>query len=294
MPPQVDKMLSGQEMSEHGLLSRLRRSAVAYRHALALLDPGYIDWRSSGKSPHHLAFVDHIPLLMDDTQNIGYCLSPLSGGNAPNLAQFINNHCVNEWQIFEEESFRLLKPYVPNGKWRLSRNYQANAPSFRPNPNGIVRKLGPEDIVVYEKRKNPGEETLQRTNLYPAITDYPSTIRDFQFMMDGLPVICYGMFTEGCLVGFCSANPIYTGVMEISWLVVSEAYRRRGIASALLTAIAQEIFYRGKVAAYYAGSAGEDLNDLLTRLGFQETKSCYRFIPLSSKDQWRTSWGKPL
>jgi predicted GNAT family acetyltransferase len=85
---------------------------------------------------------------------------------------------------------------------------------------------------------------------------------------------------------------MYTDVMEISWLIVSEEYRRRGIASGLLTAITQEIFSLGKVTAYHAGSAGKDLDSMLIRLGYQEIKSCYRFIPSSAEDQWRTTWGK--
>ena len=290
----MDKMINEQGIKESNLFSRLCLSAVDYRHALALLDPSYIEWHPGGKPRHHLTYVDDVPLLIDETQNLGYCLSEVVEGNVQELAQFINKHCFNELHIFEEKSFHQLKPYIPDGQWRLSRNYQATALCFRPKPNVMVRKLCAKDRDLFQMGEKLKEENVTSTKLYPAILDYPSTMRDFHFMMNGLPVICYGMITDGRLVGFCSANPIYTGVMEISWLVVSEENRRRGIASGLLTAITQEIFSVGKVAAYYAGSAGEDLDVVLTRLGFQEVKSCYRYIPYSSNDQWRTTWGKPL
>ena len=112
-------------------------------------------------------------------------------------------------------------------------------------------------------------------------------------MAEGLPVTCFGEFAGGELVGFCSANPICRGVAEISKVAVAEEYRRRGLASGLLTAQAQEAFARGDAVGYYAGSAGDDLDAMLVRLGFRELLSEYRFAPASSPEQWQ-AWGKPV
>jgi predicted GNAT family acetyltransferase len=61
-------------------------------------------------------------------------------------------------------------------------------------------------------------------------------------------------------------------VTEISWIVVAEDYRRRAIASSLLTAQALDVFTWGEIAAYYAGEASEHLDHMLTRLGFSEVQ----------------------
>jgi predicted GNAT family acetyltransferase len=83
-------------------------------------------------------------------------------------------------------------------------------------------------------------------------------------------------------------------VTEISWIFVSEKHRRQGLASGLLTAQVNETVARGEVVGYYAGSAGEDLDAMLRRLGFREKKETYRFIPAAARDQWRACWGRPV
>ena len=119
-----------------------------------------------------------------------------------------------------------------------------------------------------------------------------STRRDFGFMKEGLPVRCYGAFVRSELVGFCSANPICRGVQEISWIAVAPEHRRQGLAAALLTAQATEAFARGEAVGYHAGSAGDDLHAMVSKLGFRATKATYRFVPSLSEEQWRLSWGR--
>jgi predicted GNAT family acetyltransferase len=109
-----------------------------------------------------------------------------------------------------------------------------------------------------------------------------------------LPVACYGAMIDGDCVGFCSANPIYTGITEISWIAVTDGYRRRGLASGLLTAQAFDAFARGQQVAYHAGSAGADLHTMLGRLGFKEISGTYRFIPATAREQWRALWGQTI
>ena len=266
------------------LLPRLRLHPVDYRQALALLDPAYHEWRPEGPPPHKLDLVADVPLLSDKRAGICYVLDELTDISAPHVAAYVSDHSLNELHVFGRASFRLLKALVPAGQWRLSRNYQATPAHFLPRPCADVRKLLPSD-------KNLLEMGCKRS---PALAESQSTRRDFGFMASGLPVTCYGTILEGQLAGFCSANPICNGVTEISWLVVAEDYRRRGIASGLLTAQARDIFARGEVAAYYAGEATDHLDSMLVRLGFREVQGSYRFIPAAAIDQWRASWGKPV
>ena len=266
------------------LLPHLRSHPVDYRQALALLDPAYHEWRPEGPPPHKLDYAADVPLLSDERAGICYVLGKLTDISAPRVAAYVSDHPLNELYVFGQASFRLLKALVPAGQWRLSRNYQATPAHFLPQPCADVRKLLPSDRDLLETG-------CKRS---PALAESQSTRRDFGFMARGLPVTCYGAILEGQLAGFCSANPICPGVTEISWLVVAEDYRRRGIASSLLTAQVRDIFARGEVAAYYAGEATDYLDSMLGQLGFREVLGSYRFIPAAAIDQWRASWGKPV
>lgn len=263
------------------LLPHLHSHPVDYRQALALLDPAYHEWRPEGIPPHKLDYVADVPLLTDERAGICYVLKELTDFSAPHVVAYVSEHPLNELHVFGQASFRLLKALVPAGQWRLSRNYQATPEHFLPRPCADVRKLLPSDRDLLETG-------CKRS---PALAESQSTRRDFGFMAGELPVTCYGAFLEGCLVGFCSANPICLGVTEMSWLVVAEDSRRRGIASGLLTAQAHDTFAEGKMAAYYAGEATDHLDRLLVRLGFCEVQGSYRFIPATATDQWRASWG---
>ena len=251
---------------------------------MALLDPEYREWRPEGKASYRLDDVAGVPLLTVETDGICHVLGEMCDATATPVARFISGRALNEVSVFEESSFLLLRTRLTDGQWRLSRNYEAAADGFLPRPCRSVRPLGPEDEGLLESA----------CQAFPAIGGSCSTMRDFGYMVSGLPVTCYGAIVDSRLVGFCSANPAYRGVTEISWVVVAEGYRRSGIASGLLTAQTMEVFARGERAAYYAGSAGVDLDLLVTGLGFREVSGDFRFIPASSREQWRTTWGLAL
>jgi GNAT superfamily N-acetyltransferase len=266
------------------LLARLLASPADYRHALAMLDPEYHEWRPEGKPAHCLAIVGGVSVLTVESDGVAYVLGDISDASALAAAAFVSDHNLNELKVSGEASFAILRNCLTNGQWRLSRNYEATGDRFRFRPNSDVRLLKPEDKGLLEAACRAS----------PAIGGSRSTMRDFAYMIDGLPVVCYGAFADGQLVGFCSANPICRGVTEISWVVVAETHRRRGFASGLLTPPAQEAFARGDRVAYLAGSAETDLDAMLAGLGFREIKGCFRFIPAAAHDQWRTTWGRPV
>jgi GNAT superfamily N-acetyltransferase len=270
--------------TETGLLACLSAFLVDYRQALAILDPEYHEWRPEGKPKHRLDHVAGVPLLTAEPDGVCYLLGELSDASAPSVARFVSERDLNELHVFGDEPFRRLKAHLSNGQWRGSRNYEATAGGFLPRPCRDVRVLQPEDRGLLEAA----------CEVFPAIGGSRSTMRDFNYMANGLPAICCGAIVDRQLVGFCSANPICRGVTEISWIVVAEGYRRRGVASGLLTAQADQVFARGHRAAYYAGSAGADLHVMLIGLGFREAKGSFRFVPASARDQWRTAWGIPV
>jgi len=262
----------------------LQATPVNYRHELAMLDADYREWRPEGKPRHSLHMVADVPVLTAESEGIGYLLGEVCDMGAPSMARFVSDRKLNELHVPGEASFRVLRNHLTEGLWRLSRNYEAAADSFRPRPHRDVRLLTPEDKAMVESACTDCR----------ALGASRSTMRDFAYMACGLPVVCYGAFASGQLVGFCSANPICRGVAEISWIVVGEGHRRRGYASSLLTAQARDAFSRGDRIAYYAGSAAEDLNALLAGLGFREMEESFRFIPSSARDQWRATWGRPV
>lgn len=264
-----------------GLLASLSASKVDYRRPLSIVDPEYHEWRPEGKPKHRLDHIAGIPLLTDETEGVCYLLGELSEADAAAVASFVSGCDLNELNVAGEASFHMLRNRLTNGQWRLSRNYEAAADGFLPRPCYAVRLLAPDDRPSLEA-------TLKAL---PALAGSRSAMRDFDFMAAGLPVVCYGAIVDARLVGFCSSNPMYHGITEISWIAVADEYRRRGIASGLLTAQAADLFGRGNRAAYYAGSAGTDLHAMLRALAFREVKGTYRFVPTSAREQWRSSWG---
>jgi len=266
------------------LLARLLESPLDYRHALGILDPQYQEWRAEGKPEHELVFVNDVPLLMVKSDGVCLVLGEPDDAGARAIVGFLSHRDINELHLLGQTEFRALKPYLASGQWRCSRNYGVTAAAFRPRPSACVRKLGPEDRDIFERAC----ATLE------GFRESRSMARDSDLMAKGFAVSCYGAFAGENLVGFCSANPMCRGVTEISSLEVASQHRRRGMASAMLTAHAQEAFARGEAVGYHAGSAGDDLDAMLLKLGFRELKASYRFIPSSSPDQWRTIWGRPV
>jgi GNAT superfamily N-acetyltransferase len=264
------------------LLARLSASPTDHRHALAILDPEYHEWRPQGRPKHRIDDTAGVPLLIDETSKVFYVLGGLSPSDAAAVASFVSKCAMTELNVVGREAFGLLRPYLASsGQWRHSRNYEATADAFVPRLCGGIRRLGPADGALLEAAQ-------------PALAGSRSMLRDFAYMADGLPVVCYGAVVDGRLVGFRSANPICNRVYEISWVVVADGYRRRGIASGLITAHAVGALARGERVAYYAGSAGDDLDEMLRGLGFREAKGSYRFVPYSTAEQWRASWGVPV
>ncbi|UCH36482.1 MAG: GNAT family N-acetyltransferase [Armatimonadota bacterium] len=269
---------------EERLLARLRESPLDYRSALGVLDPEHLEWRDEGKPEHDLTFVADVPLLMVWTDGVCHVLAEPDEAAARAVAEFVSRLSLNELCVLGDAAFRVFRPLIANGRWRWSREYGVTAEEFRPRTSDCVRRLEPDD-------RSRLERACQRVAV---LRKSQSTKRDFDLMARGFPVVCYGAFAGEELVGFCSSNPIYRGVTEISWLAVSARHRRQGLASGLLTAQAQQAFARGDAAGYYAGSAGDHLHAMLLKLGFRELLAHYRFIPEGARDQWRADWGKPV
>ena len=264
------------------VLDRLVRSPLDYRHALGILDSEYEEWRPEGKPVHEVILFGGAPLIAFEAERGYQLLWEPSAAGIGALIRYLAGREVNVLSVLGEACYRALRPLLGEGRWTVSRNYGAMGSQFQPRPSDRVRKLGPSDRTVFE-RACAGQEALQS----------PSIRRDFHFMDQGLPVVCYGAFAGDHLVGFCSSNPISRGVTEISKLAVAQEYRRQGLASGLLTAQAQDSLARGDAVGYYAGSAGDDLNAMLVKLGFRELMSDYRSAPTSSRQRWQ-AWGRPV
>jgi ribosomal protein S18 acetylase RimI-like enzyme len=271
-----------------GLLEYLLASPLDHRLALGLLDPAYQEWRPEGRRECWVKPVGETALLTVDSLPFDYwdgdchVLGPLGAGSEAEVAAAARELGENQITVLGEEAFRALAPHLPDGAWRLSRNYGLTPASFRPRSSAQARLLEPRDSrrVARALARNPGLRAAR------------STRRDLQHMLDGRPVTCYGAFDGDALVGFCSSNPICRGVTEISWLYVSESHRRRRIASALLEAQAESAFVRGEALGYHAGSGGEDLDAMLRALGFRELLGSYRFLPATSPQRWRSEYGR--
>jgi GNAT superfamily N-acetyltransferase len=264
------------------ILEKLLRSPLGYRHAVGILDPQCEEWRPEGKSAYEIVLFTEAPLIVCRVQRAYQLLWEPAGIGIQALVRYLAGRELNVLSVLGEPCYRALRPLLGEGRWTVSRNYGVTGSQFQPRPSDHVRKLGPCDRSVFE-RACAAQEGLQA----------PSIRRDFDFMDQGLPVKCYGAFAGDRLVGFCSSNPISRGVTEISKLAVAQEHRRQGLASGLLTAQAKEAFARGDAVGYYAGSAGEDLNAMLIKLGFRELLSDYRFVPVSSPEQWQ-AWGRPV
>jgi ribosomal protein S18 acetylase RimI-like enzyme len=265
------------------LLERLLASPVEYRHALGILDPAYEEWRPEGKPAHELVFVAGVPLLVVSSEGEIRILRDPDEAAAGAIATYLSSRDYNVRDVLGEEALHRVKPHFTDGTWSYSRNYGVTGDEFRPAPSGHVRALTPDDRSNLQAACDRVER--MRANA--------STWRDFDYMAHGLPVTCYGAFAGDELAGFCSANPICRGVTEISWIVVDPAHRRKGFASGMLTAQAQQAFARGDAVGYYSGAAGDDVDAMVRKLGFCELRASYRFVPSSSPDQWR-AWGRPV
>lgn len=270
-------------MHDH-LLNHLRRFPVDYRHALGILDPRYIEWRSEGKPEYELIIAGQATLLLLKSGRVAFALGVPEDDDVPGIAQCMQDLAIDELVVVGDAGFSTLRPHLADGEWRMSRNYGVSAGEFRRTPLPCVRRLTAEDRHILERTSGETE----------VLFDYHSTRRDFEAMEQGMPVYCYGAIVDGKLVGFCSANPIGLGVTEISYVGVAETNRRQGLASALLTAQGDDAFARGDAVGYHAGSAGDDLHAMLLKLGFSEVSTTYRYVPAASDEQWRLSWGRDV
>lgn len=273
------------------LILHLRREAVGYRHLLNMLDPefqGHVD----GRQDYRLCRVGNLPFIVTTYEN------PDQGVTREQLADFLiwDESSSEAWEIVRllqeregrvsqiivlgKKAFDDLQPYLTDGAWRLSRNYELVQDHLMTHPSDLVRPLTPEDRPYVEKAIQTYEVAKSR-----------STIRDFNRMAEGYPCKCWGAFVDDDLVGYVSTNPIYTGVTEISWIFTAEPFRRRRIAAGLLTAACEEALSRGDAVGYHAGGAGDDLDRMVRSVGFEETLPTYRFIPVTSKLQWLAGWG---
>lgn len=272
----------GDVSREHGVLrDALLRRPLDYRHALGILDPEYQEWRPEGKSAHDLVFVAAVPLLMVNREGAIQVLRDPDDAAAGAIAAYVSGRNYDVLEVRGEAALRRVKPHFTDGVWCCSRNYGVTAQESRPPPSGHVRALTLGDRSNLQAACDRVEE----------MRGYVSTWRDFDYMAQGYPVTCYGAFAADELVGFCSANPICRGVTEISWIVVDPAHRRKGFASGMLTAQAQQAFARGDAVGYYSGRAGDDVDAMVRKLGFHELLPSYRFVPSSSPDQGR-AWGR--
>jgi len=273
----------GDVLGDHSaLLESLLQSPLDYRHALGLLDSEYEEWRPEAKPAYEIVLFGEAPLIVSKVERAYQLLWEPSGAGTQALVRYLAGCEINVLSVLGEPCYRALRTLLGEGRWTVSRNYGVTGSQFQPRPSDHVRKLGPTDRTAFE-RACAAQEGLQA----------PSIRRDFDFMDQGLPVKCYGAFAGDRFVGFCSSNPISRRVMEISKLAVAYEHRRQGLASGLLTAQAHEGFARGDAVGYYAGSAGDDLNAMLVKLGFRELMSDYRFAPTSSREQWQ-AWGIPV
>jgi ribosomal protein S18 acetylase RimI-like enzyme len=261
------------------LLNKLKELPIQNRHALGILDSEYAEWRPEGKPAYRLQFVGALPLLMIEPWDTCMVLDEPNESEARQAAEIFRQSGMHELSLRGEAAFRAMRAFLAEGSWRMSRDYGLIRERFRPRPSQSVRRLGVQDWSALRRLPELGESK--------------SMLRDFGYMEQGLPVVCYGAFQDGLLVGFCSTNPICCGVTEISWIVVASGFRRRGLAAGLLTAACEEAFARDDAVGYYAGSAGDDLDAMVHGLGFEELAANYRFIPASSVEQWRT-WGRPV
>jgi RimJ/RimL family protein N-acetyltransferase len=205
-----------------------------------------------------------------------------SDDEAREIAAFLPGAGISELYVVGDAAMRVLKRWITDGRWQMSRQYCLESASFRPRPSALARQLGPDDRKLIEAAI--GEHKVAR---------HSSTMRDFDYMAEGRPVVCYGAFVDGKLAAFCSSNPIYTGITEISWIFTAEPYRRRGLAAGALTAACEQAFALGDVVAYFNGEATEAVYRMVTSEGFRELRPVYRFIPASCPEQWRC-WGKDV
>lgn len=257
------------------LIGQLEKSPFDFRHLLAILDPVTALFDPGG---YEIIAVGKVPLLVIGL-GVVYVWSSFSDESAHLVAGYVDTTRPNELFVIGNEPFGVLRPVLNDGQWRMSRNYGVKPGELKTKHSSSVRLLTPDD-----------RELLRQSSA--CIQEHVSTWRDFDWMVEGNPLTCFGAIVDGCIVGFCSANPLCRGVQEISWIVVNPEHRRHGFASAMLSAQIELAFKEGKSVAYHAGSAGEDLNAMLGSLGFTEVSPTYRFIPSDSPEQWRTMWGR--
>lgn len=267
------------------ILEQLTACRLAYRHVFGLLDPEYTNLHWGEERPVcQLEVIVGVAVLLQEPSAFSPCtvLGEIPPCQARELAAVLTDRHPEEILVLGDKNFQRMQPHFTQGVWRLSHNYGVTVEAFQPRPSAWVRRLTPGDRDALARRC---EETERFRN--------PSTWRDFEAMVNGWGQ-CYGAFTGEALVGFCSTNPNARGITEISWLVVEPGSRRQGLASGLLTAAAADAFVRGDNIGYYAGSAGDDLHAMLSALGFSMLPSFYRFIPVESPGQWRTSFGQAV
>lgn len=262
-------------------LERLLADPPAWRKWLGWLDPNYKTW--AGNRPYVRAeHVSGLLVLVNEDEGAALLLDEVTGRRGRALEEWVEDDQLEELEVATPEVFRSVRKVLTRGVWRHSRCYVAGPENFLPRPLHSVRELTAEDA------EGPVMSSLlAREDL--------TALRDLDYVAEGAPVRCVGIEEDGELVGFCSANSICRGVWEISWIWVDPSCRRRGMASGMLTAQCRWIFNRGCRTGYYAGSSGDDLHRMVTRLGFVETMPSIRYIPATAEDyQWRAGWGREV
>lgn len=275
--------MSNAEEERGRLTAKLLRSPVEYRLGLCVLDADWVTWQPEGRPEHELhLFGRAAVLIVRPWGNVCLVLGEPSDDEAREIAAFLPSAGINELHTVGDPGMRALKRWITDGRWQMSRQYCLESAGFRPRPSTLVRQLGPGD-----------RQSIEAAIEAYKVARHCATMRDFDYMAERRPVACYGAFADGELAAFCSSNPVYTGITEISWIFTAEPYRRRGLAAGVLTSACEQAFARGDVVAYFNGESTEGVYRMVTSEGFRELRPVYRFVPASCPEQWRC-WGKDV
>jgi len=276
------------------VLRYLAADPIGCRHVYGELDPDFEKWYATPDEPEpELLMVEGWPVLVWGRQTPTVSCTAWTAPTPAAIgavAELLAEGALIDLGALGDDVFAALRPCLTDGAWRRGDNYGLMREAFRPRPSPAVRKLTPEDRpAVVKAQENFAAFQIFRTG------DHSLVCRNFGWMAQGRPVTCYGAFAGEDLVGFCSAASSCRAVQEIMLLTVGQGHRRQGLASGMLTVQIQEAFAQGKLVGYHAGGGAEEgIHGMLMKLGFHRVRYTYRFIPSSTDEQWRASWGTPV
>ncbi len=253
--------------------SAMSRTVWDEEHGVVVLDADSVSPSPSVAATYYVDKAEHPTLLVQDWNAVVRVEGVIDGQNLSGLLACIRQLAPREIKTYDQHIAEQLADQLGTGPWEADGAEYTPAAGCELSDDARVGRLGPEDRDMWSRFAEANADHP----MVKARGGSQAVVRDFLFMSMGLPVDYFAAVEDGEMTGMVSANPMTRLIDEVSALFVSPAYRGKGVARSLLSAIITDISRRGHRAAYSAaGTPAErpDLHHLLTSMGCELLTSC--------------------